>query len=351
VSRRAVALWAGIVLVVSAGLLLLPRPETDDTLAFRRYLAHAGYDVREGGRPPETGTFILERDLRDAGEAGALLRWAEAGGRLVVADPTSAVLAMAGTAPEGLVGIVGGTTLRADCAAEEAAGVERIVARASDLTLSVTPAFVGCFAGRDGSYLVRARYGEGSVVFLGGVSALTNELLRSEDNAMLAIRLAGAGPDVVFGTPVPTVEGRSSGGLWSSMPDRAKVVVLGLCLAALVFALVRGRRLGRPVAETPIVPIPASELPRAVGRLYRRAKDPGYAGRRMREATTAKLARRATGDVDADALAASLTGTTGWSAERLHAALAGADPVTDQDLIRLGEELHELETRAGVARR
>jgi hypothetical protein len=350
-SRRALALWAGIVLIVSAALLLLPRADTDDTRAYRRYLAHAGYDVRDGGGPPETGTFILVRDLRDEGEAGALLRWAEAGGRLIVADPTSAVLPLAGTAPDGLVGIVGGTTLRADCAAAEATGVDRIVARASDMTLAVAPAFVGCFGGRDGPYLVSGRYGDGSVVFLGGVSALTNELLRSEDNALLAIRLAGGGPQVVFGTPVPLVEGRSSGGLWSSMPDRAKVVVLALCLAALVFAFVRGRRLGRPIAEAPIAPIPASELPRAVGRLYRRAKDPGYAGRRMREATTAKLARRATGDVDPDALAASLQGTTGWSAERLQAALAGSDPATDEELIRLGAELHELETRAGVAPR
>jgi hypothetical protein len=337
---------------VTVGFLALPRGETgQDTEALRRFLAHAGFDVSDGPEPPQEGTFVLIRDLREAEDAAALLRWVERGGRLVVADPASSVLPLVGAGPNGLVGVLGATALEPGCATAEAAGVDRIVARASDWTLGGGPDFVGCFAGRDGPYLLSRRHGEGSVVLLGGPSALTNELLRSEDNAVLAFRLAGAGPEVVFGTPIAAAAGGSSGGLWASLPDRAKIVVVALGLAVIAFALVRGRRLGGPVAEAPIVPIPASELPRAIGRLYRRARDPGYAGRRMREATRTKLARRSTGHVEVDELVAVLAGTTGWPVERLRAALAGPDPATDDELIRLGAELHDLEARAGVAPR
>lgn len=344
-SRRAIAWWSASVVVLTVAVLALPRGERgEDTLALRRFLANAGFEVREGGEPPANGTFILVQDLRDERGARALLRWADEGGRLVIADPVSAVLPLVGAGPAGSVGIVGEATLRPGCATVEVVGVDRIVARASDWALAGGPGFVGCFLGRDGAYLLTRRHGEGTIVILGGVTPLTNELLRSEDNAELAVRLAGDGP-VVFGTPLAAAAS-SSGGLWASMPERARVVIVAIGLAAVTFAFVRGRRLGRPVDEAPIVPIPASELPLAVGRLYRRARAPGYAGRLMRQATRSRLARRTTGDVDADELIAALAPTTGWPVERLRTALAGPDPASDDELIRLGAELHDLEARA-----
>ncbi|MGH2683442.1 MAG: DUF4350 domain-containing protein [Actinomycetota bacterium] len=98
-SRRVVALWLAVVVLIGVLLVLVPRGESADaTLALRRFLAHAGVRISEGEAPPAPGgTFVLLRDLRDDEDARALLRWAARGGRLVVADPSSPSFACPGS--------------------------------------------------------------------------------------------------------------------------------------------------------------------------------------------------------------------------------------------------------------
>ena len=85
-SRRAIAVWVAAVLVVTVALLALPRRSGQDTLAFRRFLAHAG--MRLLGGPPVDGLGAPEPDwaerLREELEAGHLPR--SVGRRVVVAD-------------------------------------------------------------------------------------------------------------------------------------------------------------------------------------------------------------------------------------------------------------------------
>jgi hypothetical protein len=338
------AVWLGIVILLGVLLVLMPRAESvESTLALRRFLAEAGLEVSEGGPPPEPGeTYILLDDLRTPDQARSLLDWTAAGGRLVVADPRSNVVSLAGAEAGDPLGLVGALTLEPGCVGEEAAGVRRLLVRASDRSLRGGDRFVSCF---DGHLLVRA-HDRGTVILLGGFTALTNEHLRAGDNAVLALRLAGTGGRVVFGPPVPSAGAVPQTGVWTALPERAKAAIVAVVLAAIAFAAVRARRLGGPVTEAPIVPIPASELVRATSRLYRRGRSLGYAARVMRDATRARVGRRYGVPGESEALPTVIANATGMPPDRVEQALAGPDPRTDDELIRLGSLLSEIESRS-----
>ncbi len=338
-----ISVWLTIVVLLVVLVLWMPRAESgESTLALRRFLATSGLDVSEGGPPPSAdGTYVLLHDLRTPEEARSLLDWAEGGGRLVVADPASPVVGLAGAEAGEPLGLVGAQTLEPACLAEEVVGVRRVVARASERTLR-GDRFVSCFGG---VVLVRA-HGDGSVVLLGGFTAFTNEYLRSADNALFALRTLGSGSAVTFGTPTAPQGGASPMSVWAALPDRAKAMVVAIGLAAVAFAAVRGRRLGKPVMEEPITPIPASELVRATSRLYRRGRSLSYAARVMRESTRARMGRRFGVEPGHDALPAVAAHATGMPSDRVEDALAGPEPKTDEELIRLGSLLAEVEMRA-----
>jgi hypothetical protein len=253
---------------------------------------------------------------------------------------------LSGASVRAPVGLVGARTLGSACLAEEAVGVRSIVVRASDRSLRGGDRFVSCF---DGHVLVRS-HDRGTIVLLGGFTALTNEYLRTADNAVLALRLAGPEGPVVFGPPVPAAVGTPSTGVWGAVPERAKVAILAIVIAALAFAALRSRRLGRPPTEEPIAPIPASELVRATSRLYRRARSLGYAARVMREATRARVGRRLGVPGESEALPTVAANVTGLPPDRVEEGLSGSDPRTDEELIRLGSLLSEIESRTMTAR-
>jgi hypothetical protein len=342
-----IAVWLTIVILIGLLVMLMPRAESSEsTLALRRFLAGSGADVSEGGPPPPPGgTFILLHDLRTREEARSLLDWVATGGRLVVADPASGVVALAGAEAGEPIGLLGAQTLEPACLAEEVVGVRRIVARSSDRTLRGAR-FVSCF---EGLVLVRA-HGRGSIVLLGGFTALTNEHLRAADNALFALRIVGQGSSVVFGPPTPPQGGAPTSGIWATLPDRAKAMIVAIVAATIAFAAVRARRLGMPVVEEPIAPIPASELVRATSRLYRRGRSLGHAAREMREATRARIARRFGVEGRNHELPGIAAKATGIPPERVEEALAGPEPTTDEGLIRLGSLLAEVETRVSGGR-
>lgn len=191
-------------------------------------------------------------------------------------------------------------------------------------------------------------HGEGTVVVLGGASPFTNELLRREDNAALAYRVMGGGREVVFGPPITSQAALPTGDIWEVMPNSARAAVVATALAALALALVRGRRLGPPVQEKLVAPIPASELVRATARLYRNGRALAWSGHLMREWTVSDLARRlGTPGVGAADVAAHISATIALPEDAVRRILDGPDPSSDDDLIRLGCELEDLSTRVG----
>jgi hypothetical protein len=345
-SRRMAIVWLAIVLLLGVLIALVPRAESvESTLALRRFLTASGRQVSDGGPPPEAGgTYVILHDLRTPDEARSLLAWAASGGRLVVADPRSTLVTLSGASVGGPVGLVGAQTLDPGCLAEEGLGVRSITVRASDRLLQAGDRFVSCF---DGHVVVRS-HDRGTIVLLGGFTALSNEYLRSADNALLALRLAGSDGPVVFGPPLPAEVAAPSTGVWGALPERAKVAIFAIAAAALAFAALRARRLGRPPAEEPIAPIPASELVRATSRLYRRARSLGHAAGMMREATRARLGRRLGVPAGSDTLPTVAAHVTGLPPERVEQGLGGPDPGTDEELIRLGSLLSEIESRTMI---
>jgi hypothetical protein len=336
-------IWLTIVLLLGVLLALVPRAESvESTLALRRFLAGSGRQVSEGGPPPQGGgTYVILHDLRTPDEARSLLAWAASGGRLVVADPRSTLVTLSGASVGDPVGLVGAHSLEPACLAEEALGVRSIVVRASDRSLHGADRFVSCF---EGHVLVRS-HDRGTLVLLGGFTALTNEHLRIADNAQLALRLAGSDGPVVFGPPVPAEVAAPPTGVWGALPERARMAILAIAIAAVAFAALRARRLGRPPAEEPIAPIPASELVRATSRLYRRARSLAHAAGLMREATRGRVGRRLGVPGESEALPTVTANVTGLPPERVEHGLSGPDPRTDEELIRLGSLLSEIESR------
>jgi hypothetical protein len=350
ITRRRLLAVVGVA-ALAALVLLTPRTEDpDSTLALRRFLENLGLEVSErDGLPSSGGTLVLVADIRSPEEAEPILDWVDGGGNLVVADPTSSIVAMVGGSAAASLGFGGTQELTPGCVAPAVVGVDRIIARSTDLVLVADdPALLSCFPVGDGALLLTRAYGEGTVTLLGGDSVLTNALLREADNAVLAAGVVASGSEIVFGPPATAVPG--STGLWDTLPDRARAAVLAIVVAAVAFALVRARRLGRPAIEEPIAPIPGSELVRAAGRMYRRGRAAGYAGALMRQATVARMSRRF-GAAGAHDLSGAVARASGLPRDRIEEVLAGRDPRDDDELMKLGTDLEGLSAGAEMGTR
>lgn len=345
ITRRRVTM-VGALVGLGVIVFLTPRTEDPDSrLALRRYVQNIGLAVSEReGLPSTGGTLVLLDDIRGPDEAQPILDWVDAGGHLVVTDPQSAIVGIVGASTGATLGFVGVAELEPTCVAPAVLGVERIVARSTDRVLIPDdPALVSCFLSGDGALMLTRPYGDGTVTLLGGSSAFTNDLLREADNAVLAAGLSGTGSEVVFGPPTAGLPGSS--GIWDVLPAGARAFLIAIVVAVIAFALVRARRLGGPIVETPIAPIAGSELVRAAGRLYRRGRATGHAGALMRQAAVGRLSRRFVAD-DARDLAGAIARETGLPRDRVEKLLAGPDPRSDDDLMTLGAELEALSAAA-----
>lgn len=237
-----------------------------------------GAQVSVTARPPEgPGTALVLGDgLSEQGRA-RLLAWVRSGGRLVVADQGSPLN------PFPLRSAVGGgaRTLDRRCDLPALREVHRV--RAEPVwVLGATAGAVGCFPVGGGHWMVARPEGAGVIVVLGGPGAFVNRALGHEDNAALASALLAprAGTRVTVVVPPPGGTGRR--GLWELMAPSVKAALAQLGAAAVVAALWRGRRLGRPVIEDVPVAIDASETVAALGRLLHRAGATGRAAALLR---------------------------------------------------------------------
>lgn len=344
-ARIGVLVWLALLAAIAiTGLLQDPvELEADGTTILRRFLRESGLEVSESGRPPDRGTFLLLLDARDSEQAEELLRWVEGGGRLVSTDPASFVADRLGVEVESGLGLVGAAELRAGCVTSVTGGVEPLVVGAADPLLTTSEGrAVACFRGPEGAYALAFRRGEGEAVVLGGPSFLLDDLIERGDNARFALQLLEAGGPVVFGHPTPEVAEQRS--VWDLLPSPAKVGVLFAAFAAVLFAIARARRLGRPVLEEPVSPIPSSELVLATAGLYRRARAVGFAARLMRRSTADRLARRLgipPGE-SVEELPETIARVGGIEPERVRHALAGPEPEEDEGLIALARELERV---------
>lgn len=247
--------------------------------------------------PDDDVVLVLVDDLDDAGRE-RVSSWVEAGGTLVLTDPSSALSPAEPTGEAGF-GILD-PELLVGCGLAALERLARVSAPGAVL-LDVPDGATGCFPGGARSWLVVAPAGRGTIVVLGGPGAFVNEELDRADNALLAATLlvpTRTERVVVLAPPVPGA-GRTS--LIELVPTEVKLGLIQLGVAFLLAAAWRARRLGLPVSESIPVPLPASELVAAVGQLTQRSRGRGQAAAVLRDDLRRSLALRFGLPVDAPA--------------------------------------------------
>ena len=194
--------------------------------------------------------------------------------------------------------------------------------------------------------------GHPSSVLVGFGSAWTNGEITQDSNAGLAVRALGSTPRLVWYQPgqgdltAPGVgETRTIADVW---PVWTAPAVALLAVAVILLALARGRRLGRLVREPLPVVVRAVETTESRGRLYRKAGDRDRAAAVLRAGTRDRLARRlaVAPGAGATALVHAVASTTGRPVDEVGTTLFGPPPTDDQTLIRLAQQLTDLEERA-----
>jgi len=293
----------------------------------------------------DTTALLLADDLDEPGRQ-RLAGWVEEGGTLVVTDVTSPLQPGRPTSSVSFAGI--DPELRRGCAVPALRQVDRVSAPGAVL-LEVPPGGTGCFPGDRESWLVVVSVGRGTVVGLGGASAFLNSRLGRADNAVLAATLLAptrADRVVVLRPPAP---GSGQQDLSDLVAPRAKLALVQLCIAFVLVALWRARRLGRPVLEPQPVQVPGSALVIAVGQLLQRTRSRGQAasvlGDDLRRALASRLglAPSAPAEVVADAVA----GRSNRSPEEVLAILAGQTPGDEEALVALAQSVEQLRQETG----
>jgi hypothetical protein len=254
--------------------------------------------------------FLLDPPSVRTADLQALREFVRGGGRLVAA----------GLSPEAMREFV----FRAP---ERAPGSQRV--RVDGLQVQTD----GASTWRDEGLVAERRVGRGNVAFLADSSPLQNRLLGSADNAAFGLSLAGpADRPVEF---LESYHGYGTGSGLSALPLAWKLLLGGLGLAALVYAIARGRRFGPPEEEGRSLAPPRREyvdsLAAVVARSKRRDAAVGPVRREARDAVLRRASLPPTADDDALRVAAGRVGLADEDAETL---LRPAQ--TDDDVLALG---------------
>lgn len=215
-----------------------------------------------------------------------------------------------------------------------------------------------CYGSSEVALVVQRGLGSGQIIRVGTFSAFTNQSLDEQDNAALAARLLdlsqdrriaflsgpdGSGPSP-FGGPL-NEDGRPVGGgdqtLVDLVPSKVWAMLAGLAVAAVLYALASGRRLGRPVLEPLPIELPSSSYVEAVGRLYGRVGGSRErTSRRLRQDFVASMAPRVglPSSCSYEQLASALDPDADSG---LHALLLRPEPSTEEGVQNLARELNE----------
>jgi hypothetical protein len=267
--------------------------------AYADLLREAGHDVRAlrsppaDEPPPSDDTLILvDAAGVTASDAGALRRFVESGGRLVVAgDPGRWLADVVQDAPAWSSD--GSSSAAAIAPVPETAGVERIGGAGTGRYEGGGRA-LPVVSGARGPVVTVQPVGDGRVVLVADSSTLTNAYLATADNAALGLGLAGPGKrPVAFAESYHGAAGAS--GL-AAIPDRwlAAFAIGAAALAALM--VVRGRRFGPPEPDERELAPPRTAYVDALGALLARGRDRAAAGSALRSRAAE---RRGTADVAA----------------------------------------------------
>jgi hypothetical protein len=308
---------------------------------------------RFGARVSIPATFPVDADVaiafRDEVPRRAeedVRHWVETGHTLIVADPFSGL-----SPPADYTSPVVDTVARGDCDIAALAHVDTLALGPSPALLrydtdgDVAP----CFADGGGAYVAERAAGSGLIVGLAGGEVFQNRNLDERDNAVLATALLAPRPGtrvaVLTKEAFPGPKGDPSvgdaiGRLIEEYP-RVGFVLIQIGIALGVLAVVRARRVGRPVTEPQPVAIAGSSLVDATGRMLRQRRDPEAAARVLRAEARRTVAERAALPATAPTavLAEALAARTGRSPQESWAVLDGPPVTSDADLVALADQI------------
>jgi hypothetical protein len=232
---------------------------------------------------------VMDAGQLTGDEARALRAFAERGGRVVAGGrPGAWTRTLLATKDPPAWADGGPETARVLAAAPESAGVRR-VRTAGDGHWRRPGRTQRVLAGNEGTLLLVAPSGRGRVALLADTSPLQNRLLGEADNAAFALALSGRGP-LIF---VESVHGYGPARGLAALPARFGWALVGLALAALVFMVARGRRLGPPEPERRDLPPPRRAYVDALAATMARGKAREEAVAPVRAEARRRLARRA----------------------------------------------------------
>ncbi|HEU5156247.1 MAG TPA: DUF4350 domain-containing protein [Streptosporangiaceae bacterium] len=193
--------------------------------------------------------------------------------------------------------------------------------------------------------------GPRTVTVVGSRFPFTNEGLADRGNAALAMNLVGERSAAVWlMPPLRGPGGTPDKSFYDLVPLGVKLAVLQLCLAVLLTALWRARRLGPIVAEPLPVVVRSAEAVEGRARLYRSRRARDRAAEALRAGSRERLVRllgmpsSAAQDMSVAAqVTAAVAERTGQPRATIGAALYGPAPVDDAELVGLADYLDDLE--------
>ena len=252
-------------------------------------------------------------------------------------------------APEvGAAGVVNKKSLSSDCtsAAVNKAGVVTGAGNGYRLVVKDASATLCLGSGKNVFSLINIERGTRTITVLGTTDALSNEHVADRGNAALALNLLGDNAKLVW--YLPTIDDTAVSGepsIAALTPPWVSSVMTLLALVAIAAAFWRGRRMGPLVIENLPVVVRASETMEGRARLYqkgaarRRALDSLRIGAIDRLAVLCGLPRLAT----VEEVIGAVSAITARDPADIRSLLFESVPGTDRDLVRLSDELLELE--------
>ncbi len=360
--------WVVLALVVIAAVsalttyLTAPRPggrmdpgstSADGALALVSLLRDQGVDVVEAGsvadveRAARPDTLLVVAETYYLVNDDGLRRLAAVPGDRLLVEPVSRTReALAPAIRLAHTFTLGGAP---NCAMPEANRAGAVDFSTSDTYeandgVSITRCYDGA--------VVRYTDAGRTVTVVGSADFMTNSGLLKEGNAALAMNLAGARPRVIWYAP-QSAEGDSdaTASITDLIPDQVKWIALQLCLAVLLVALWRARRVGPLVAEDLPVVVRASETVEGRGRLYRSRRARDRAAEALRAAALQRMLPRLGLGPDAEPTAVTLAIAQRIAADpnALAHTLFGPPPDIDADLVNLARQLDDIERQVALS--
>jgi hypothetical protein len=282
--------------------------------AYAELLGRAGHPVEQARALPHRSApsagstvFLLDPPAVEPRDLAALRAFVNGGGRLVAS----------GLSREAMHALVSHVP-------ERAQGSHRV--QEDGLQIATD----GRAVWRDENLVAVRRVGRGTVELLADSSPLQNRLLGSADNAAFGLAIAGApSRPVAF---LESYHGYGTGSGLSALPLAWKLLLAGLGLAALVYAVARGRRFGPPEEEGRSLAPPRREYVDSLAAVVARSKDHDAAVWPVRREARNSLLRRASLPPDGDVRFAATR--LGFSDEDAEAVLRTAR--TEEDVLALG---------------